>query len=293
LGGGLFVFVARDTSTINIYNNIVWGNTATSSGDDIFVSEDGNSNNVGAPVNLFHNDFADFFSSCDADNTDPCTPNISAGNNINEDPLFVDAENGDVHIQSDSPTKNAGESSAPSLPSTDFEGDPRIFGAAPDMGADEFVSCAGRGATIHGTPGDDIINGTPGPDIIRGLGGRDIINGRGGNDIICGDFGNDTLLGGLGNDRLFGGAGSDTLLGGDGDDELNGGDGDDTLDGGEGHDTLNGEAGIDVLFGGDGKDTLMGRAGTDVLFGGHGNDTCNGGADNDEAATCEVVRNVP
>lgn len=63
-----------------------------------------------------------------------------ASTRINEDPLFVDAPGGDVHIQSGLPAIDAGDPHAPALPDTDFEGDLRIVGAAPDIGADEFVS---------------------------------------------------------------------------------------------------------------------------------------------------------
>ena len=70
--------------------------------------------------------------------------------NIDADPLFVDGANGDLHLQQGSPSIDAGDNSAPSLPSTDFEGDDRKIddptvtdtgnGTPPivDMGADEF-----------------------------------------------------------------------------------------------------------------------------------------------------------
>jgi len=48
------------------------------------------------------------------------------------------------------------------------------------------VKCAGRVATIVGTPGNDLLVGTNGPDVIAGLGGNDVIYGLGGNDILCG-----------------------------------------------------------------------------------------------------------
>jgi hypothetical protein len=61
--------------------------------------------------------------------------------NINSDPLFVNASAGDFHLQPGSPCIDAGSNSAPSLPSLDYEGDPRIlpvWGTA-DMGVDEYV----------------------------------------------------------------------------------------------------------------------------------------------------------
>jgi hypothetical protein len=48
---------------------------------------------------------------------------------------------GDFHLQATSPCINVGDGSAPSLPSTDFEGDPRVLYGSPDIGADEFADC--------------------------------------------------------------------------------------------------------------------------------------------------------
>jgi len=64
---------------------------------------------------------------------------IQVIDNIDTDPLFVDQINGDYHLQSSSPCIDKGIADAPELPDTDFEGDPRIVGPAPDIGADEFV----------------------------------------------------------------------------------------------------------------------------------------------------------
>ncbi len=70
----------------------------------------------------------------------------SAGpNDISQDPLFVNPAADDYHLQAGSPGIDVGDNSAPSLPSTDFEGDPRIVdgdgdgNAVVDMGVDEYV----------------------------------------------------------------------------------------------------------------------------------------------------------
>lgn len=85
--------------------------------------------------------------------------------------------------------------------------------------------CAGKKATIVGTPGRDVLRGTKGRDVIAGLGGNDVIRGFGGNDRICGGRGRDRIFGGRGADRLFGGPGRDVLRGGPGRDRLHGGPG--------------------------------------------------------------------
>jgi Leucine-rich repeat (LRR) protein len=68
--------------------------------------------------------------------------------NIDSDPLFVNAAAGDFHLTADSPCIDAGNNSAPFIPSTDFEGDPRILPVwgTVDMGVDEY---------IHPTPSFD------------------------------------------------------------------------------------------------------------------------------------------
>lgn len=60
-------------------------------------------------------------------------------NIIDADPLFVDVENGDLHLQSGSPAVDAGNGDVedPSLPATDFEGNLRVRGTAVDFGAYE------------------------------------------------------------------------------------------------------------------------------------------------------------
>jgi len=98
-------------------------------------------------------------------------------------------------------------------------------------------TCAGRKATIVGTPGADTINGTKKADVIVALTGDDAIFGLGGNDVICA-FGGD--------DFIKGRAGNDLIRAGGGDDSLGGGPGDDTLRGGGGHDSCRGGPGKDI-----------------------------------------------
>jgi len=65
--------------------------------------------------------------------------------NIHVDPQFQDAASGDFHLLPESPCIDAGTNDAPSLPDTDFEGDPRIVDgdgdgtAVADMGIDEVL----------------------------------------------------------------------------------------------------------------------------------------------------------
>jgi hypothetical protein len=57
--------------------------------------------------------------------------------NIDEDPLFVDPDQDDLHLTYYSPCRNAGDDTGVLVP-VDFEGDPRIAMGRTDMGVDEF-----------------------------------------------------------------------------------------------------------------------------------------------------------
>jgi Ca2+-binding RTX toxin-like protein len=153
---------------------------------------------------------------------------VDQGNNQSTQPLFADAAGGDYHQLAGSPTIDAGVGDA-KLGPTDFDGQPRAMGAAPDIGADEFFVAPAPPSggsnvgdcTIQGTSGNDTLVGTRGNDVICAGAGNDIVRGLGGNDVIrlgagkdkgYGGAGKDRIVGGKGKDRLFGGGGNDTLL---------------------------------------------------------------------------------
>jgi hypothetical protein len=62
-----------------------------------------------------------------------CSPGIGC---ISSDPQFIGG--GDYHLQPTSPCINAGTNTAPNLPPTDADGNPRIVNGIVDMGAYEF-----------------------------------------------------------------------------------------------------------------------------------------------------------
>jgi hypothetical protein len=127
----------ESSGTINCYNNVIWGNTANTSSADINLYIGTNT------ANGYNNNYSDMPGSW-----------ANGGGNINVDPRFVDPGywddngtpgdptddiwiNGDYHLRSNSPCIDKGTASAPELPATDCDGDPRIINGAPDMGADE------------------------------------------------------------------------------------------------------------------------------------------------------------
>jgi Ca2+-binding RTX toxin-like protein len=137
------------------------------------------------------------------------------------------------------------------------------------------ATCAGRVATLIGTPGDDQIVGTPGRDIIAGGMGNDEIWAKDGRDLVCGGVGADDLHAGKGAD--------DRLRGGDGDDRIHSAAADDLGDrlrGGKGDDVLLSNARIRgattsrLLIGGPGNDRLiaLGYAEDHTMLGGPGDD---------------------
>ena len=119
-GGGVYVPAVAPIwwSGVRFYNNIIWGNEP----DDIYLEP------PQGEYFAFNNNYQVLNGTWYKENQ-----------NIHADPLFVDSENGDFHLKPSSPCINSGTADAPGLPETDFEGDPRIVGGAPDIGADEYT----------------------------------------------------------------------------------------------------------------------------------------------------------
>ena len=117
-GGGVY-FEGVDMT--NIYNNIIYGNTAIQGGDIYFGS-------VASRIG-YNNDYSKMFGTW-----------TDSGSNLDTDPLFLDPANNDFHLRPTSPMIGAGTGDVPNppgLPATDFEGNQRAVGAAPDIGAYE------------------------------------------------------------------------------------------------------------------------------------------------------------
>ena len=101
----------------------MWGNTATSYPE--IRNENGN-------PTISHCDIA----GCGGSGGWVSSFGTDGGGNIDDNPLFVSSS--DIHLQDGSLCINAGNNSAPSLPATDFEGNPRILNGTVDIGADEW-----------------------------------------------------------------------------------------------------------------------------------------------------------
>jgi len=127
-GGGTWLELDGGGGTIECYNNIIWGNTAVASGDDIYLTRGSgtaqSSNNTYADMDGDGWEEEDFYSS--------------------SDPLFVGG--GVYHLQPSSPCIDSGDGSAPAFPPTDIGGNTRVLDGdndgtqTADRGGHEFVA---------------------------------------------------------------------------------------------------------------------------------------------------------
>jgi hypothetical protein len=116
--------------SVELYNTIVHGNIARGRepSEDLWVSQ---RDPAQASVDAYY---------CDIGETVDSLGLYQATSVINADPLFFDPANDDYHLRVASPCIDAGTATVPAppgLPTSDFDGDARIIGAAPDIGADE------------------------------------------------------------------------------------------------------------------------------------------------------------
>ncbi|MCR9098419.1 MAG: right-handed parallel beta-helix repeat-containing protein [bacterium] len=162
-GGGVYTFLSNNTLT----GNLVSGNTATTDGGGISFSQGTNTltNNtvtgneasrVGGGIafiqgtntlgnNIIWGNNSGIFQGLSnlTVNNNIIQGSFSGSNNLDDDPLFVDAANGDFHLQQCSPAIDVGNNAAvPDGVTTDIAGSPRQVNAtgtnAVDLGAYEY-----------------------------------------------------------------------------------------------------------------------------------------------------------
>ena len=137
-GGGIKIIADRDDTTLQMHSNIIYSNSASEEANNLYIDNDGNNNVIFAPVTLLNNDFdqstESFFFK------DPTFYTRIDPSNLNGvNPLFVDSNNSNFHLQNGSPCINSGNSAAPFMPLLDLDGQPRIMGGDVDMGAYETI----------------------------------------------------------------------------------------------------------------------------------------------------------
>lgn len=131
--------VSTQNGNLVVRNSIFWGNS------------DNSGSGADAQINVLSGQ-ASVFYSCIQDE-DPNDDNIPfGGTNIDDDPMLVDPDNGDLHISLDSPCTDVGNNAFVEDGAVDMDGEERIQNEIVDMGADEFTFCP---ADING---DGIVN---------------------------------------------------------------------------------------------------------------------------------------
>jgi hypothetical protein len=111
---------------LNVYNNILWGNSASGSGADVYLT------GTGQKKLFMFNDANGMYGVWD--NSLPL---------LNVNPQFFDPVNGDYHLQTTSLCANCGTNNASFLPLTDLDGNLRTNSAGQvDLGCYEFNKSA-------------------------------------------------------------------------------------------------------------------------------------------------------
>lgn len=140
-GGGGELRVGGTASFVEVYNSILWGNAAGET-DELYIDNNPfNDAAGGARVALVAND-----RTADGIVVTCVAPicGVTLSDNVDLAPQLAN-ETGpayDPHLLPASPLIDAGDNGAPTLPSSDFEGDARVIGGTVDIGADEFTGAA-------------------------------------------------------------------------------------------------------------------------------------------------------
>jgi len=153
-GGGLYV--SPGDNPTEIINNTIAANSAYDNTSAVYVTGFGQNatftNNIfvaaasqsAVTCNSTYSSISPVFSYNDAFSASGsawagiCEATTNPGN-LSSDPLFMSPANNDFHLQAASPAVNAGNNGAPNLPTTDFDGNPRIVGTI-DLGVYEVVN---------------------------------------------------------------------------------------------------------------------------------------------------------
>ena len=163
-GGGIYTNASGLTT---VANSIFWNNTAPT-GKELYLGTYGTTVTIG---------FSDVEGGQSSVFVDPSATLVWGTGMIDADPLFVEAAYDDYHLTSPSPCADTGNAISPNLPPEDFEGDPRVAGNAPDIGADEYhmhlyvtVFTPAGGGVVPGATGAVKVIGPPNEPVLVVMG---------------------------------------------------------------------------------------------------------------------------
>ena len=152
-GGGIMCWKAVLTAR----NTILWENLATSLGNEVYLADS-------SSIHLTFSDVQGGFPALRGNLT--AVTNSTYEDNINADPLFIDAVHGDHRLSAESPCREAG--TADGAPDADIQGYPRPFGRGVDIGAHEWVVAALPGGAIWGdATGNGLVTAYDAARILR------------------------------------------------------------------------------------------------------------------------------
>ena len=153
LGGGMYFLIPSGTRGPQLVNNTFADNTVATGGtgaalwaggfddrstlyNNVFVAGQStvycDSTYDATPPVFDHNDA--FVTGGGTGYFDTCAGVLGKSGNIATDPLFSSSPSADYHLSAGSPAIDSGNSAAPLLPATDLDGNPRVEGAAVDLG---------------------------------------------------------------------------------------------------------------------------------------------------------------
>ncbi len=131
-GGGFFGLFDDKEATAQIFNNIVWSNTAPEASDLYMDNRQSDDPFFSVAVQLFANVF-------NQSDSGMCIeiPFIIDPSNLDENPLFRGID--DYHLMPNSSCIDTGNNDAPNIPDTDRDGFSRVLNGTVDIGAYEYV----------------------------------------------------------------------------------------------------------------------------------------------------------
>lgn len=142
---GLGILPISDDFNYSIANSVFLGNSLNAQGK-VFTAN--------GPNSFYANIYNCLFDVPDDTYLAVSPITVGSGNLYNLDPQFVDPDNGDFHLHSCSPARNAGSNAVVDSLGilTDIEGSPRIQGGTVDIGAYESPAFEAASATVTAQP---------------------------------------------------------------------------------------------------------------------------------------------